>query len=579
MPGRDAPHEGAAMPLGTHEERMMSDCPHDPYAQHYIHCLPFGAQPFGALCATPRMHFRVWAPGSTQVQLELDVRDGNGPTLVPMTAAGPNWFEVFVECGAGARYRYRLDDSVSIPDPASRSQPEGLDGPSEVVDPRAFTWHNTFWRGRPWEDVALYAIRPHAVGGFDGVRRRLPQLARLGVTALELLASPHDSLPFAPLASEGGPDALKALIDAAHGYGLAVLLELDYARFGSGTDALRHYAAPFFHTRDDPLQASPLALDHPEVCDFFCDNALYWIDEYRCDGLRLREADRIGVSWLREIADRVRAAVPADRLIHLVLGSERHPAHLAATHFDAQWNGCGERALHRLTAHGTLAHEGISTHQSIHTLARALTASGAAFQPVASADAPFADGGLPLTSLVLSDGVWRDSDCGDPDASARAHEAHLAALALSLLTPQIPLVFDETARDADRAHFVQSALAVRAKLISPRLSDCRPQDAHTLKAGGEGEADALVASWRLADDETLTIALNLSPDAVPFDAPAGRVVFQTPARARDRIDEGELPPYSLVAWLTGNVNQYALTHDVRRIDDGGWRGIRRNLNA
>ncbi len=563
---------GAAMPLGTHEERMMSDCPHDPYAQHYIHCLPFGAQPCGALCTTPRTHFRVWAPGSTQVQLELD--SGSDPTLVPMSAAGPNWFEVFADCGAGTRYRYRLDDAVSIPDPASRSQPDGLNGPSEVVDPRAFTWRNTFWRGRAWEDMALYAIRPHAVGGFEGVRRRLPQLARLGVTALELLASPHDSLPFAPLAAEGGPDALKALIDEAHGYGLAVLLELDYARFGSGTDALRHYAAPFFHTRDDPLQAAPLALDHPEVCDFFCDNALYWIDEYRCDGLRLREADRIGVSWLREIADRVRAAVPADRLIHLVLGSERHPAHLADTHFDAQWNGCGERALHRLTGRDTSAHEGISAHQSIHTLARALTAAGAAFQPAASGEGMAADSALALTSLVLSDGAWRDSGQSDQE-----QEAGLAALALSLLTPQIPLIFDETARDADRAHFVQSALAVRAKLIAPRLSDCRPQDAHALKADGDGDADALLASWRLADDETLTIALNLSPDAVRFDAPRGRVVFETPARARDRVDEGELPPYSLVAWLTGDVNRYALTHDARRIDDGSWRGMRPNLNA
>ncbi|RQU38104.1 DUF3459 domain-containing protein [Burkholderia cenocepacia] len=550
----------------------MSDCPHDPYAQHYIHCLPFGAQPCGALSTMPRTHFRVWAPGSTHVQLELDT--GYGPILVPMTSAGPNWFEVFIDCGAGARYRYRLDDTVSIPDPASRSQPEGLNGPSEVVDPRAFTWRNTFWHGRAWEDVALYAIRPHAVGGFDAVRRRLPQLARLGVTALELLASPHDSLPFAPLAAEGGPDALKALIDAAHGYGLAVLLELDYARFGSGTDALRHYAGPFFHTRDDPLQAAPLALDHPEVCDFFCDNALYWIDEYRCDGLRLREADRIGVSWLREIADRVRAAVPADRLIHLVLGSERHPAHLADTHFDAQWNGCGERALHRLTGRDTSAREGISTHQSIHTLARALTAAGAAYQPAASADGMAFDGGLSLTSLVLSDGAWRDGGPGDPGQAAG-----LAALALSLLTPQIPLIFDETARDIDRAHFVQSALAVRAKLIAPRLSDCRPQAAHALKADGDGDADALCASWRLADDETLTIALNLSPDAVPFDAPGGRVVFETPARARDRVDEGELPPYSLVAWLTGDVNRYALTHDVRRIDDGSWRGMRPNLNA
>ncbi|WP_187506238.1 DUF3459 domain-containing protein, partial [Pantoea agglomerans] len=93
------------------------------------------------------------------------------------------------------------------------------------------------------------------------------------------------------------------------------------------------------------------------------------------------------------------------------------------------------------------------------------------------------------------------------------------------------------------------------------------------------DADALLASWRLADDETLTIALNLSPDALRFDAPRGRVVFETPARARDRVDEGELPPYSLVAWLTGDVNRYALTHDARRIDDGSWRGMRPNLNA
>ena len=128
-----------------------------------------------------------------------------------------------------------------------RARNPKLNGPSEVIDPRAFTWRNTFWHGRAWEDIALYAIRPHAVGGFDGVRRRLPQLARLGVTALELLASPHDSLPFAPLAAEGGPDALKALIDDAHGYGLAVLLELDYARFGSGTGAapLRGAVLPY----------------------------------------------------------------------------------------------------------------------------------------------------------------------------------------------------------------------------------------------------------------------------------------------------------------------------------------------
>lgn len=362
----------------------MSDCPHDPYAHRYTHCLPFGAQPCSASAATLRTHFRLWAPASAEVRLEFGI-DGAAEPAIEMAPAGNGWFETFAECGPGARYRYRLDDTLLIPDPASRSQPEGIGGASEVIDPRAFEWRNTFWRGRPWEEIALYAIRPGALGGYDAVRQRLPQLARLGVTAIELLASPdatHDSLPFAPVAAYGGPNALKALIDAAHGLGLAVLLDLDYARFGAGNEALRRYAVPFFQLRDDPQQA-PLALEHPEVCDFFCDNALYWIEEYRCDGLRLREADRISNAGLREIADRARAALSSDRLVHFVLGSERHPSHLADTHFDAQWNECGERALHRLT--GRAAHpyrEAISTRQTIHTLARALTAGGSAYQRV-----------------------------------------------------------------------------------------------------------------------------------------------------------------------------------------------------
>ncbi|WP_186062547.1 DUF3459 domain-containing protein [Burkholderia gladioli] len=535
----------------------MSDCPHDPYAHRYTHCLPFGAQPCSASAATLRTHFRLWAPASAEVRLEFGI-DGAAEPAIEMAPAGNGWFETFAECGPGARYRYRLDDTLLIPDPASRSQPEGIGGASEVIDPRAFEWRNTFWRGRPWEEIALYAIRPGALGGYDAVRQRLPQLARLGVTAIELLASPdatHDSLPFAPVAAYGGPNALKALIDAAHGLGLAVLLDLDYARFGAGNEALRRYAVPFFQLRNDPQQA-PLALEHPEVCDFFCDNALYWIEEYRCDGLRLREADRISNAGLREIADRARAALSSDRLVHFVLGSERHPSHLADTHFDAQWNECGERALHRLT--GRAAHpyrEAISTRQTIHTLARALTAGGSAYQRVGD-ERGGNDITLPITSLVLSDGARR------PTAATR--EAGLAALALSLLTPQIPLVFAEAAPDAASERFVQSALAVRAKLIAPRLLDSRPQSAELLRLADGVEADALLAVWRLGDGELLSLALNLSPDPLTLaHVPKGTIVFETPARSRDRVLFGELPPYALVAWVTGDVNRYALSHDAR----------------
>ncbi|ACR31972.1 DUF3459 domain-containing protein [Burkholderia glumae] len=536
----------------------MSDCPLDPYSHRYTHCLAFGAQPCSAAAATLRTHFRLWAPASAEVRLEFGL-DGAAEPAIEMAHAGAGWFETFVECGAGTRYRYRLDGTLVIPDPASRSQPDGVEAASEVIDPRAFVWRNTSWRGRPWEEIALYAIRPDAVGGYDQVRRRLPQLARLGVTALELLASTdpaQDSLPFAPIAAYGGPHALKALIDEAHGLGLAVLLDLDYARFGGGSEALRRYAAPFFQTRDDPHHA-PLALDHPEVCDFFCDNALYWIEEYRCDGLRLRAADRIGNAGLREIADRVRAAVPSERLVHLVLGSERHPSHLADTHFDAQWNESGERALHRLTGRAAYPYrEAISTRQTIHMLARALTADGSAYQRPGGGESGGWEGGLPMTSLVLSDGASR------PTAATR--EAGLAALALSLLTPQIPLVFDEAAPDAASRRFVQSALAVRAKLIAPRLLDARPQSAELLRLADGGEADALVAVWRLGDGEVLSLALNLSPEPLAFDRqPDGTIVFETPPRARDRLLFGELPPFSLVAWVTGDVNRYALSHDTR----------------
>lgn len=221
--------------------------------------------------------------------MTLALDTAGGLHELPMAPAGDGWFETFADCGAHTRYRYRLDEALTIPDPASRSQPEGADGPSEVIDPRAFTWRHTFWRGRPWEEIALYAIQPGAAGGYDGVRERLPQLAQLGVTALELLAAPQardDSLPFAPIAAYGGVDALKRLIDEAHGFGLAVLLDLDYARFGCGSDEMRRYAQPFFHTRDDPLQAPPLALDHPQVCDFFATT--------RCTGSKNIDATACG---------------------------------------------------------------------------------------------------------------------------------------------------------------------------------------------------------------------------------------------------------------------------------------------
>lgn len=181
--------------------------------------------------------FRLWAPASHAVSVELD-----GERVLAMSAAGAGWFEAVAPCGHGTLYRYLLDGGLAVPDPASRFQPAGVHGPSEVIDPAAFHWRHRAWRGRPWHETVLYELHVGACGGYARVQHRLGGLARLGVTAVELMPVNtfpglrnwgYDGvLPFAPAAPYGRPEELKALVDAAHGLGLQVLLDVVYNHFG-----------------------------------------------------------------------------------------------------------------------------------------------------------------------------------------------------------------------------------------------------------------------------------------------------------------------------------------------------------
>jgi len=149
-----------------------------------------------------------------------------------MAACSGGWFEAAVSCGPGTKYRYLLQDGSGVPDPASRAQSGDVHGPSIVVDPASYKWRNAYWRGRPWEDAILYELHAGVLGGFAGIARELPRLAALGITAVELMPIAefpgarnwgYDGvLPFAPESSYGTPDQLKALIDAAHEYGLMI---------------------------------------------------------------------------------------------------------------------------------------------------------------------------------------------------------------------------------------------------------------------------------------------------------------------------------------------------------------------
>ncbi|EHP41034.1 glycosidase hydrolase [Cupriavidus basilensis OR16] len=309
------------------------------------------------------MRFRLWAPDAAasgqRIRLEIA---GMGP--VPMCAAAPGpdecqgWLEAIAPCCPGARYWFRLDDGSTVPDPASRAQAIDIDGPSLVCDPHAYTWCHPYWHGRPWHEAIIYEMHVGLCGGYAGATRQLPRLAALGFTAVELMPLAefpgarnwgYDGvLPFAPECSYGKPDDLRALVDCAHGLGMMVLLDVVYNHFGPEGNFLHQYASAFF--RGDVRTPWGPAIDfrQPEVRRFFTENALYWLEDFRFDGLRLDAVHAIvDEGWLRELADEVRARHPG-RHVHLVLENDDNDASLLAAGFDAQWNDDGHHALHVL---------------------------------------------------------------------------------------------------------------------------------------------------------------------------------------------------------------------------------------
>ena len=226
----------------------------------------------------------------------------------------------------GSRYRYQLQDGFRVPDPASRFQPDDVQGPSVVVDPAAYAWRHVAWRGRPWEEAVLYELHVGAFsaeGTFDGLRRRLDYLADLGVTAIELMPLSdfagtrnwgYDGvMPFAPDAAYGSPDDLKRLIDEAHGRGLMMFLDVVYNHFGPW-ELPAPVRRDFFEPEEHTPWGAAINYKVRAVRDFAIHNVLYWLEEFRFDGLRFDAVDRIidrgEEHILKEIAATVRRTIP-----------------------------------------------------------------------------------------------------------------------------------------------------------------------------------------------------------------------------------------------------------------------------
>lgn len=334
------------------------------------------------------VRFRLWAPSAERVEILLEEQAPQ-----EMRPVGEGWYETLVpHADAGSRYRYRIDSEAFVPDPASRFQPEDVHGPSEVISPD-FDWQDDAWQGRPWEEAVIYELHVGTFtpeGTFAGVESRLDHLAGLGVTAIELMPISdfegrrnwgYDGvLPYAPDASYGRPEALKSLIRAAHRRGIMVFLDVVYNHFGPSGNYLHSYAQPFFTERHMTPWGAGINFDgrqSPSVRSFFLDNALYWLNEFRFDGLRFDAVHAIlddsQPHFLHELAQTIRAAMPPGRHVHLILENEHNAADLLEEHYSAQWNDDFHHAVHVLLTGQDSGYYGDYSEDTRHKLATALT--------------------------------------------------------------------------------------------------------------------------------------------------------------------------------------------------------------
>ncbi len=560
--------------------------------------------------------FTLWAPAAETVDLILE----DGARTMRREEHGT--FTLTTEAGAGTRYRFLIDGVQEVPDPASRYQPEDVHGPSRVVDPGSFVWEDGHWKGRPWEEVVLYELHVGSFtpeGTFAGVKGRLDHLAELGVTAIELMPLSefpgrrnwgYDGvLPFAPESAYGSPEDLKDLVQSAHKEGLMVFLDVVYNHFGPEGNYLSLYAPQFFTDRYDTPWGAAINFDgegSEHVREYFIHNALYWLEEYNIDGLRLDAVHAINDAserhFLVELAGRVREGQGSERHVHLVLENETKDVHYLRGPYDAQWNDDFHHALHVTLTGEDAGYYADYAEAPVRHLGRCLV-EGFAYQDEPSADlSPSA-----FVSFIQNHDQVGNRAFGERIGRLAPPEAVRAVAEIYLLAPQIPMLFmgeewnagspfpffcdfgrdlaplvargrreefaefferedgaripdpgtEETFRravldwgsleepeHAGRLKLYGGLLALRREKILPRLGGLAGGEAGYRIMGERG----LSVRWPLGDGSTLALLANLGPEPLGDpEWPQGELLYASEGvHAHGR----ELPGWS-VAWLTG----------------------------
>ncbi|MGI8539654.1 MAG: malto-oligosyltrehalose trehalohydrolase [Rubrobacteraceae bacterium] len=425
------------------------------------HDTPFGAK----VLDDGAVEFRLRAPGAEKVEVEIE---GSSRTF-PLERDADSGIHVLETDMArpGDRYKFLIDGEHEVPDPASRFQPDDAHGPSEVIDPEDFDWHDDEWKGRPWHETILYELHVGTFspeGTYAGVKERLDHIVELGATAIELMPLSdfpgrrnwgYDGvLPYAPDSSHGTPDELKDLIQTAHGKGLSVFLDVVYNHFGPDGNYLHSYAPDFFTDRHETPWGAAVNMDGEgsgHVREFFIHNALYWLEEFHMDGLRLDAVHAIKDDsekhFLTELAERACAGPGRERHVHLVLENEENEASRLENEFAAQWNDDIHHALHVALTGEEVSYYSDYSDAPVKALGRCL-AEGFAFQGEPSRHRGNERGepskALPpanFVSFIQNHDQVGNRAFGDRITALAKPEAVRAAMEIYLLSPQIPMLF------------------------------------------------------------------------------------------------------------------------------------------
>ncbi|MGF7155403.1 malto-oligosyltrehalose trehalohydrolase [Novosphingobium gossypii] len=430
----------------------------------------WGARPIGG----GQWRFGLWAPDAEETRVEI------GGVALPALAAGDGWWLFEGEAQAGDAYRWLLE-GTPYPDPAARAQVGDVHGPSMLVDPGSYAWRSD-WKGRPWHEAVIYELHVGTftdAGTFAAAIERLPDIAALGATMVEIMPVAqfegargwgYDGvLPYAPHPAYGSPDDLRALVDAAHGLGLGVMMDVVYNHFGPSGNYLGAWCPSFFH----PERASPwgagIAFETAAVREYFIANALHWLDEYRLDGLRFDAVhaieDHSATHFLDELGQRIRAT-DRGRPIHLVTEDERNLARYFTPDapYDGTWNDDWHHAAHCLLTGEDESYYAPFAVDPVADLATAL-ADGYVEQgqPRANGDEqPRGEPSATLPRTCFINFLGNHDQVGNRAQGERLHHlatdrhAYRVLTAMTLLAPFTPMLFmgDEFLTDAPFQFFV-----------------------------------------------------------------------------------------------------------------------------